>query len=252
MTTFKILSLDGGGIKGLYTLYMLLEFENNYCNGKPISEYFDMISGTSIGGIITLALANNIPLKEIITFFEQNATLIFPNKRPIYQFIRQLLGYKYDNTELKKALTKFFGEKKLRDSKNIVCVPSFNASTYQPIIFKYFGKGKISYRDEDLLLVDVSLATSAAPTFFPMHQINNNHITGWFMDGGIWANDALISITEALNRYVGKGKQYEKYAVLSIGNMYPTYEVTKFSPYYWNITRISKLIVPFVNSSSIC
>lgn len=77
---------------------------------------------------------------------------------------------KYSNASLKNALKDFFGNQRIKNCKTAVCIPSINAATCQPIIFKTNNNGSLT-RDEDFFLVDIALATSAAPTYFPMHSI---------------------------------------------------------------------------------
>jgi patatin-like phospholipase/acyl hydrolase len=222
--TFKILSIDGGGIKGLYSAAILKEFEDKFkCQ---ISDYFDMICGTSTGGLIALALALKIPAKEICDFYELEGPKIFPNSTSINffgkkisrRFMQQLVkGGKYSDKPLKNALTNIFKESKIGDSNNLLCIPSYTITEARPFIFKY--DHTILDRDNGALMVDVALATSAAPTYFPMAEIpfyNNKQ----FIDGGVWANNpTLVGLLEALTYFVGKEKEYDKLKILSISSL---------------------------------
>lgn len=222
--TFKILSIDGGGIKGLYSATILKEFEEKFnCH---ISDYFDMICGTSTGGLIALALALKIPANEICDFYEIEGPKIFPNSTSINffgkkisrRFMMQLVkGGKYSDKPLKKALSNIFKERKIADSNNLLCIPSYTITEARPFIFKY--DHTILDRDNGALMVDVALATSAAPTFFPMAEIpfyNNKQ----FIDGGVWANNpTLVGLLEALTYFVGNGKEYNKLKILSISSL---------------------------------
>lgn len=222
--TFKILSIDGGGIKGLYSATILKEFEEKFdCH---ISDYFDMICGTSTGGLIALALALKIPANEICDFYETEGPKIFPNSTSINffgkkisrRFMMQLFkGGKYSDNPLKKALTNIFKESKIADSNNLLCIPSYTITEARPFVFKY--DHTILDRDNAALMVDVALATSAAPTFFPMAEIpfyNNKQ----FIDGGVWANNpTLVGLLEALTYFVGNGKEYNKLKILSISSL---------------------------------
>jgi uncharacterized protein len=222
--TFKILSIDGGGIKGLYSATILKEFEEKFkCN---ISDYFDMICGTSTGGLIALALSLKIPAKEICDFYETEGPKIFPNSKCINffgkkisrRFMMQIVkGGKYSDKPLKKALTSIFKERKIGDSNNLLCIPSYTITEARPFIFKY--DHTILDRDNGALMVDVALATSAAPTYFPMAEIpfyNNKQ----FIDGGVWANNpTLVGLLEALTYFVGKEKDYHKLKILSISSL---------------------------------
>lgn len=233
----KILAIDGGGIKGLYTLYLLREIENRLCGNNKIYEYFDVICGTSIGGIITLGLTSGIPIDDIIKIFENNANAIFDNNDTLIKKIKQWFGYKYDSRNLRNILVNMLGDRELNKANNMICIPTYNASTGQPILFNYYGNNNSSYRDSCVKMVDIAMATSAAPTLFPMYKIDSEHISGWFVDGGIWANEALITIPDIVDKL-----DVKQYNLLSIGNISPSIEVNKFCKNYWNILRISKLI----------
>ena len=126
----------GGGIKGLYSLYLLNELEKKYCKeNETLSDYFDMICGTSTGGIIALGIASQIPIDEIIKLYEKNADTIFPSNnynrftQPIVSMwynLWQLGGYKYSDIPLSKYLFEMFQDKKMIEAKNLLCIPSYN------------------------------------------------------------------------------------------------------------------------------
>jgi uncharacterized protein len=96
---FKVLSIDGGGIKGLYSARILERFEKKFnCH---IADYFDLICGTSTGGLIALGLSLNIPAKDISKLYNEGGDKIFPRQNSILSGFRQLfLRSKYDNSEL--------------------------------------------------------------------------------------------------------------------------------------------------------
>ncbi len=226
--TFKILSIDGGGIKGLYPASILRKFEEKF--NCLTSDHFDMICGTSTGGLIALAIASHIPAKDICRFYEERGEIIFPKHRlklPFFGrtdlfFLKQLLFWgKYSDKGLKKALFEIFGENKIKDSNNLLCIPSYSITKAQPRVFKYDHKeGKLS-TDNNLSMVDVALATSAAPTYFPIANIANLH-NEQFIDGGVWANNpTLVGLLEAINHFVGKDekKEYDKIQILSLSSL---------------------------------
>lgn len=221
---FKILSIDGGGIKGIYSAIILKELQDEFCNGNPISDYFDLICGTSTGGLIALGLSNNVDISKIIDFYENEGENIFPNPKGILTNIKQgFWGGKYDNKILKKCLEELFQNKRMKDSNNLLCIPSFNLNTNCPKVWKFPHKeGDLSI-DGDVKLVDVGLATSAAPTYLPVHEIEN---FGKFIDGGIWANNpTLCGVTEAIKYFLNKNiiqdnsLKFTSIEVLSIGSI---------------------------------
>ncbi len=216
--TFKVLSISGGGTKGLYCAKIIEDIENEY--GSRISDHFDLICGTSTGGLIALALSLEIPASDIVSFYLNHSANIFPNRNIVEKSLRalsQLLGRgKYDNKALIHALSNLFGERTLKESKCLLCIPSFSVSDGRPYIFKRdHSEGKLR-RDNRTRYLDIALATSAAPTYLPVATIEN-HNNRQFIDGGIYANNpSLIGIIEAFIYFVGDGKQFDRLGLLSI------------------------------------
>jgi len=224
--TFKILSIDGGGIKGLYSATILKEFEKHFkCN---ISDQFDMICGTSTGGILALALSLKIPAEKICEFYIEEGKNIFPGGRYFNlcgiklpkRFFRQIFwGGKYSDKHLIKALKKVFGTKIIGDSNNLLCIPSYTITEARPFVFKYdHSEGNLD-RDNEVKMVDVALATSSAPTFFPLAEIED-YDNKQFIDGGVWANNpTLVGLLEALDYFVGVGKNFDNLKIMSISSL---------------------------------
>lgn len=215
---FKILAIDGGGVKGLYSSTILEHFEEKF--GVNISDYFDMICGTSTGGLIALALSLKIPTKEISEIYLKNGSKIFPKKNKKVAFLKQVLGSgKFSDIPLKEVLIDVFGDSKLIESNNLLCIPSYSITDARPWVFKYDHKEGDLGRDNKAKYVDVALATSAAPTYFPMAEIEY-YDSKQFIDGGVWANNpTLVGLIEALTYYVGKGKEFKKIKILSLSSL---------------------------------
>jgi len=215
---FKILSIDGGGIKGLYSAKILEHLEAEI--KSPLSDYFDLLAGTSTGGLIAMALSLKIPAKEIVNFYKMEGPQIFKNNLPLsrrLRFIQQLLVQsKYSAKPLRSSLEKIFKDKKIADSHNLLCIPSFNVSMGVNRVFKYDHHGLIG-TDNNLSMVDVGLATASAPTYFPLHKIGNPY----FVDGGVWANNpALCGLLEAMKFFVGQPpKPYNSVKILSVASL---------------------------------
>jgi patatin-like phospholipase/acyl hydrolase len=223
---FKILTIDGGGIKGLYSAQILKHFEERF--DCKISDYFDMLCGTSTGGLIALALSLKISAVDICKFYDEQGPKIFPKfrsnvflgKRLNNGTVRQLVnGGKFTDVNLKAALVEIFGQSKIGESNNLLCIPSYNITEARPFVFKYdHPEGKLN-RDNKAYYVDVALATSAAPTYFPMAQIDY-YDNKQFIDGGVWGNNpTLVGYLEALQYFVGKGKAFDKLKILSISSL---------------------------------
>ena len=224
---FKILSVDGGGIKGLYSATVLANFEDEF--NCLASDHFDLLCGTSTGVLIALALSQKMPAKEICDFYKKHGGNIFPNRskwfswleyletklfKGKYFFGQTLWHGKYKNEYLKEVLTDLFQEKTIGESNNLLCVPSYCITEARPYIFKY--DHTVLRRDNKTSYVDVALATSAAPTYFPIHQIAN-HDNKQFVDGGVWANNpTLVGLIEALKYFVGEDREYDSIQILSV------------------------------------
>lgn len=224
---FKILCIDGGGIKGLYSARILEKFEKKF--NCRTSDHFDMICGTSTGGLIALALTSLISAEDICKFYVEKGEIIFPKhkvrKVPFfgkidYGFLKQIaFGGKFSNEGLKKSLDEIFKDRKIGDANNLLCIPSYSITEAKPKVFKFdHNEGSLS-RDNNAKMVDVALATSAAPTYFPMAELpfyNNEQ----FIDGGVWANNpTLVGLLEALNCFVGKEKNYNSIKILSLSSL---------------------------------
>ena len=134
---FRILSLDGGGIKGVFTAAFLAEIER--MTGKHLTDYFDLIAGTSTGAIIAIGLGIGLSGSELLSFYVSNGTTIFPSVGLIDRFrggFRWLVGGKHDPRPLRNALESAFGDKKLSDSRSRLVIPAFNAVDGSITVFK--------------------------------------------------------------------------------------------------------------------
>lgn len=215
MKKFRVLSLDGGGIRGLYSACFLknlvARFDIKYNSPKhqapDIGKAFNLICGTSTGAILTCALAVGIPIDHIISLYVEHGPKIFPKPMPtglklygwIFKHCKRNPGQKHILEQKLKQCFKDRNIQWLYDQRQIdICVPAINALTYKPWIFKTpHCTGK--HRDNNTSLVDVCLASAAAPIFFPLHEINFDIYSGIFIDGGLYANNpALIGLIEAL------------------------------------------------------
>jgi len=182
---FHVLALSGGGFRSLYTATVLEKIEESL--GHPIAKHFDLICGTSAGGLIALALALEIPAAQLKTLFKDQGKVIF-GKRSL---ARRVLGLwfmaKHSDEGLRKVLATLFNNELrqglLGDVKHPVIIPAVNYSTGKAQIFKSPHHPTLE-TDHKYFLVDVALATAAAPTYFPVNRSTN----GTFVDGGLIAN----------------------------------------------------------------
>jgi hypothetical protein len=224
MKQFKVLSIDGGGIKGLYSakILSLLEADLRRLHGDAarIVDYADLICGTSTGGLIALGLALRIPAETICHFYEAHGPEIFKGSQGRLALLRQtLFGGKFSDEPLRKALNELLQNRTIGDSECLLCIPTYDYTHGTYGVFRFDHKEGNLSRHNSLPMVDVALATSAAPTFFPLAQIEQEHNTQ-YVDGGVWANNpSLVGLTEAISYFVGRGKPFEHLALLSIASM---------------------------------
>ena len=188
----RILAIDGGGIMGVFPASFLATIEDSI--GNNVANYFDLIVGTSTGGIIALGLGLGLPAKEILAFYEESGPLIFSGNRGL-RWLRWFGISKYSRGPLEKALEGCFGEKKLGDSKKRLVIPSLNLENGEVYVYKTAHHPRLE-RDYKEKAVDVALATASAPTYFPTHR---SAAGTPLIDGGVWANNPVgVSVVEAI------------------------------------------------------
>lgn len=209
---FQVLSLDGGGIKGLFSAVVLAKLEEDL--GVNVVDHFDLIVGTSTGGIIALGLGAGLSPKEIVQFYVEHGPSIF--RRPNCVAKSQWLWRrKYPHGPLKQALIECFGETKLSDSRRMLVIPSYNLDKDEVYLFKTPHHPRLN-RDGKEPFWKVGLATSAAPTFFPScTEIDQIRL----IDGGVWANNpTMVGVVESAGML---GRPLDSIVVLSIGTTSP-------------------------------
>lgn len=219
---FRILSIDGGGICGILPASVLAELESRFLGGKSVGGYFDMIAGTSTGGIIALGLGSGMSAAQILDVYLERGETIFPSGNWFVQFLRklrQVIRYKYDAKVLESELYKIFGNRLLGESQVRLCIPSFEGRHGEPWIYK--TPHHPDYKnDQHERMARVGMATAAAPTYFQAFEND-----GYFMvDGGIWANNPIMNaLTDALSCYDLDRRQIR---ILSLGCGETSFKVT--------------------------
>lgn len=220
-----ILSIDGGGIRGIVPGLILDYIEQQ--TGQPIAESFDIISGTSTGGIIALGLQakkNDGALysaKEITEIYTKHGEDIF-KRNWFMKTIGQmgLTNCKYKHHALEKKLTEYFHDQRLSDIDNPTLVTSYNMTYGQPLFFKSH-KAKQD-PDRDYYLRDVARSTSAAPTYFKPHPIvikgeDDNKKLCKTIDGGVYVNNpAMCGYIEAI-KFARERNSNEEIYLVSLG-----------------------------------
>jgi len=237
----RILSIDGGGIKGVFPASFLAALEET--NNIRVSDYFDLIVGTSTGGIVALGLGLSFSASDILKFYETHGPDIFKGNQ-FLKALRHLGLSKYTQAPLKYALTKTFGDSILGDCKSRLVIPSFNLQTGEVHLYKtsHHPRFATDYKDS---VVDVALATSAAPTYFPVHTTS----TGIpLTDGGVWANNPIgIAAVEGIGILEWPREQIR---ILSISCTAEPFEATKRGGKFKWASQISDVFLASQSSAS--
>lgn len=197
----RILSIDGGGIRGVFPAAFLAALEEDL--DEPLYRYFDLIAGTSTGGIIAIGLALGLSAREILDLYLEHGPKIFGQdrrgaagslQRGLHNLRWMFLGPKYSEEPLRDALHSVLAEKRIGDAKTRLFIPAWNGTTKKVYIYKTAHHERLStdYKDSAL---DAAMATAAAPTYFRQHMTEND--VG-LVDGGLWANNPVgFAVAEA-------------------------------------------------------
>jgi hypothetical protein len=219
----RILSIDGGGIRGLIPGMLLAEIEQR--TGKRIASCFDLIAGTSTGGILALGLAcpdaqgARFAAQELTQIYAVRGREIFP--RSLWNGLVTLGGVaeeRYNHKPLEKLLKEYFEGCKLHEARTRVLISSYDIEAREPVFFK-------SWRDEfaEVPMWAVARATSAAPTYFEPSRFEVDGQTRSLIDGGVFVNNpSVCAYAEARKLWPG-----EEVFVLSLG----TGELTRPIPH---------------------
>lgn len=215
---FQILSIDGGGIKGLFVAATLATIEDDL--RINIVDHFDLITGTSTGGIIALGLGLGLKPKEIVRFYVDKCPQIFRNPLKFCS-LKHWLFTKFSQAPLRDALKAIFGDHRLSDSTKRLVIPAYNLGEDDVYLFKTPHHERLR-RDFKVFMWTAALATSAAPTYFhPCREVNAIRL----IDGGVWANNpTLVGIIEAVSVL---NISRESISVLSIGTSDPVVRRSK-------------------------
>ena len=215
---FRVLSLDGGGMRGTYTATYLAQVTGSFAarrlvEGLDIGAAFNLITGTSTGGIIACALAAGIPLSEVVDLYRTHGPAIFPRKLPttLVGIARDLskrpAALKSGAKALAAALDEVLGSLTMAElyanRKIALAIPAVEMSQHRSWVFKTPHLPGTNHRDDGYTLADVCLATTAAPIYRSMAPLNhpNTINPGYnvFVDGGLWANNpVLVGLIDAL------------------------------------------------------
>lgn len=222
---FQALTLTGGGFRGLFAAQALQCMEEHI--GHPVGRHFDISCGTSIGGIVALAVAFEVPMKKVVDVFTEHGGAIFPPHTPPegkWQIGCDLFKHRnrprFSSATLRQAIASLIPEDAvLGDALHPVAIPAVNVTEGRPQVFKTRHKQEW-HRDWKLKAIDVALATSAAPTFFELAEVSGS----LYSDGGLFANAPdLIAFHEAEHYFAVPA---DAVRILSIGTTTKSYSIS--------------------------
>jgi len=215
---FRVLSLDGGGMRGVYASTYLGELAEAFARKRhvpalDVGKGFDLIVGTSTGGIVACALAAGVPLRDVVALYREHGAAIFPMKLPTrfrFSLITQLFtrpaALASGARALREILEARFGNETLEDvytrRRIALAIPAVEMNRHHSWVFKTPHHPNTNGRDNRYRLADVCLATTAAPLFrslAPLDDPNGGASYFVFADGGLWANNpVIVGLVEAL------------------------------------------------------
>jgi patatin-like phospholipase/acyl hydrolase len=271
MPTFNILTIDGGGLRGIIPVRILQKVEE--LTGKKIHETFDMMAGTSTGGLIVACLsvrnAQNpaLPqynLQDIAGIYLHKGRVIFPVKSGIARFFHGLTNLfkpAYSADGLEKVLNEYLAEQRIKDALRPILVSTYDLNGNRPVFFKSseaHGDPTANAR-----IKDICRATSAAPTYLPAYSFNYKEklLTG--IDGGVYVNNPTMAAIAEISKY-GKAGYYKKkdgspvafddIRILSLGTGTYTGTITNTQAVRWGqlawIKQITDIMMRGVNQST--
>lgn len=209
---FRILSFDGGGIRGLISALTAAELERRIKqrvddDGARLADYFHLFAGTSTGGLIALGLTSprSLGASELAAFYTEDGPQIF--RRGLKWRLRTLnglIGPTYPGEPLQEAVERRLGAGKVDEARRDLLITSYDMHTREPFFVKRWRAREPDGRNP--AFADAALATAAAPTYFPSHGLtekdpDGDEVTHALVDGGVFANNPTVAaIVEALKR----------------------------------------------------
>lgn len=211
---FRILSIDGGGIRGILPLATLARLERDWLQGGSIADYFDLVTGTSTGGIIALGLASGLTAQQILEIYLTRGVEVFPRLNWLQRRTKsatQVLMNRCDSDALYALIDEVVGQRSLWESRVRLCIPAAETRNFEPFVFKtpHHPDYKLDWPQS---MAHIAKTTSAAPGHFKPVVGDDGYE---YVDGGIWANNPImIGVVDALACFDIRREQLR---IMSIG-----------------------------------
>lgn len=215
--SFRILSLDGGGIRGVFTAAVLAKWEQ--MTGYSVAKHFDLIAGTSTGGILAIGLGLGLSPQQIVDFYSEHGPKIFPMMnlhQRAFRYLKGIFRVKFDASILEEKLHYAYNGKDrlLGESSQRILITSYNMTSGNLRLYRTSHHPSVSGHN-NLKATTIARATSAAPTYFRPASVDDPAMPHEAVDGGVWANcPALSALTEATGVL---GIPLSQIEILSIG-----------------------------------
>ncbi len=220
---FRILALDGGGLRGAFTAAVLAKWDDMLKSGggNDIVKHFDLVAGTSTGAILAIGLGMGLKPLDMLNFYKKEGPKIFPKDRQLRHWVQS----KFESGTLRATLQSILGDRKLsRDSCCRLVIPTVRAIHGEAeAIVTAHARDRTAF--ENMSAVDAALASAAAPSYFDEAAVPDDIATQSFLDGGIWANNPVLpAIAEAVRHLK---VPLDRIDVLSVGTMGNEVDFTK-------------------------
>ena len=246
MASIKVLAIDGGGIRGIIPAVLLAEIQKRLAS--DLFQVFDLISGTSTGGIIALGIGtrckNDGPYSpgELLDLYVQNGPAIF--KKNLLTPAKQVIRPKYSPDALQATLTKFFQDTEFQAALTPLLISSYDLQGQLPFFFKSHRiAADPAYNWK---VTDIARATSAAPTYFPPFHLTRGNIDYALVDGGVYVNNpSMAAYAEARSLY----PEATQFVVVSVGTGDRQDQINYASAKDWGLLGWAKEIVPVLMDS---
>jgi patatin-like phospholipase/acyl hydrolase len=249
-----VLAIDGGGIRGIIPATVLTEIETR--TGKRTAELFDLVAGTSTGGILALGCVkpgsdggSQYAASDLAELYEREGHHIFD--RSLWHELvdlDNLAGPKYPRQGIEAVLEQYFGDAKLSEAVTETLVTSYELETREPWFFARH-KARENPSEDDFPMRFVARATSAAPTYFEPEEVSNMHPHGGLIDGGVYANNPAMCAyveTKKLQETGQFNRQIEEVLVVSLGTGQHTRPIHYAAAEDWGLARWAKPILDVV------